>query len=121
MPDAGIDFLGTYCLDCHEGEGAEAELDLARFQSLEAIVAELSEWDKIRRRVREGDMPPDGYAERIARLRTAQPIPRFVTCVTTRIPLMMRGACLESRSTPLTLVYNREASSPRIVRLPKFT
>ena len=53
-------FLDAYCLDCHQGEGAEAELDLARLQSLGSIASELSEWDKIRRRVGNGDMPPDG-------------------------------------------------------------
>ena len=60
LPADAMDFLNAYCLDCHQGEGAEAELDLARFQSLKAIVSEPTEWDKIQRRVRNGDMPPDG-------------------------------------------------------------
>ncbi|MEX0936680.1 MAG: DUF1588 domain-containing protein [Pirellulales bacterium] len=52
------EFLTQYCLDCHQGIVAEAELDLAEFTSLEKIVAEPETWNKILTRVRNGEMPP---------------------------------------------------------------
>lgn len=52
-------FVQTYCLECHQGEEPEAKLDLARFDSAEKIAADATIWNKILRRVRDGEMPPE--------------------------------------------------------------
>lgn len=54
-----ISFLQTYCLDCHQGDHAEAELDLAGFDTASKIASEPSVWNKIVLRVRNADMPPE--------------------------------------------------------------
>ncbi|REJ86807.1 MAG: DUF1592 domain-containing protein [Planctomycetota bacterium] len=51
-------FFKRYCLDCHEGEAAEAGLDLARYDSVESIQANREHWMHIFDRIRVGSMPP---------------------------------------------------------------
>jgi hypothetical protein len=57
-PDA-LGFVQTYCLECHQGQEPEAKLDLARFDSTEKIAADSAIWNKVLRRVRDGEMPPE--------------------------------------------------------------
>jgi hypothetical protein len=56
----GIEFARRYCFECHQGEEPEAKLDLARFDSVEKIVADSPVWVRILRRVSNGEMPPEG-------------------------------------------------------------
>ncbi|MBI3464275.1 MAG: DUF1592 domain-containing protein [Planctomycetes bacterium] len=58
-PADALGFLRTYCLECHQGKEAESKLDLARFDSAEKIAAEAAVWNKVLRRVRDGEMPPE--------------------------------------------------------------
>ena len=61
-PTPVLSFVETHCFDCHQGEDAEAGLDL------ESIDVDLSNnttakrWVRIFDRVRDGEMPPQDYA-----------------------------------------------------------
>ncbi|MCP4191577.1 MAG: DUF1592 domain-containing protein [Planctomycetaceae bacterium] len=57
-PTAAIQMISHYCADCHSEDAAEADLNLTRFSSYEAIVSEPELWGKVLRRVRSGEMPP---------------------------------------------------------------
>jgi hypothetical protein len=52
-------FVRQYCSDCHQGEDAEAQLNLGHFQSVDSMIAEYETWEKVARRVDNGEMPPD--------------------------------------------------------------
>ncbi len=47
------------CLDCHGGAKPEASLDLARFADAPSLASNRDAWQKVSRRVRAEDMPPD--------------------------------------------------------------
>ncbi len=59
-PAEGFAFLRTYCFDCHQEEEPQAELNLARFDTVASLAAEPETWNKVVRRVRAGEMPPEG-------------------------------------------------------------
>lgn len=50
--------LKKYCLDCHQGDEAEAELRLEKFQSAQQVFDARSAWLKVLARVRNSEMPP---------------------------------------------------------------
>ena len=52
------DFLQGYCIECHQGEDSEADLDLDEFSSLESLESQPRSWRKLLLRVREHEMPP---------------------------------------------------------------
>ncbi len=52
------DFLQSYCIECHQGEDSEADLDLDEFSSLESLESQPRSWRKLLLRVREHEMPP---------------------------------------------------------------
>jgi hypothetical protein len=56
-------FLKTYCSNCHSGPRAAAELDLMRYQSVEAVVQDFSRWNRILARLTAGEMPPQQAAQ----------------------------------------------------------
>lgn len=55
---AAIDFVRTYCVDCHQGDDAESGLDLGSFDSKQNVVDSIQTWNRIADRVHEGQMPP---------------------------------------------------------------
>ncbi|WP_161604554.1 DUF1592 domain-containing protein [Roseiconus nitratireducens] len=55
-----VELVRQYCVDCHQGEGAEAGLDLAEFSSAAEVVDSIETWNKIADRIHEGQMPPEG-------------------------------------------------------------
>lgn len=58
-PPAAVEsFLSQRCVDCHEGAGAEAGLDLTSLGSPADSRAELQSWIRIIDRVEAGEMPP---------------------------------------------------------------
>ena len=57
--EAALAFVQQYCLDCHRGADAEAELDLSRFDLTDGIAADYTIWNEIARRVDEGEIPPE--------------------------------------------------------------
>ncbi|MGB7347452.1 MAG: DUF1592 domain-containing protein [Pirellulaceae bacterium] len=61
--DAVVDFMATYCVSCHDGDGAEddgaeGDLDLATFESAEQIPFEIEKWNQIADRIANQQMPP---------------------------------------------------------------
>ncbi len=57
-PATAVDFFQTYCVDCHDGEAAEAGLDLSSFTSTEQIPAAIETWNRVADRIAEQQMPP---------------------------------------------------------------
>jgi hypothetical protein len=47
-------FVQKYCFECHSGEEPEADLNLARYESVSALTDDIATWTKIVRRVRDG-------------------------------------------------------------------
>ncbi|MCA9201447.1 MAG: DUF1587 domain-containing protein, partial [Planctomycetales bacterium] len=51
-------FIRQHCLDCHEGDAAEAGLDLTRLGTKLDDQATFAKWERIHDRVASGEMPP---------------------------------------------------------------
>src|SRR5262245_42005161 len=60
LPAEARIFLNTYCVKCHRGEKAKANIDLTGFQTTESMRTEPKIWGNIIARVRDGEMPPVG-------------------------------------------------------------
>jgi hypothetical protein len=56
-------FLKSHCYDCHEGESAEAGLDLSALSSSLDDGAAEQQWVRIFDRVHDGEMPPADHGE----------------------------------------------------------
>ncbi len=50
--------LERFCIDCHAGDDAEAEVDLAAFASVADVGRKLPTWQKVREILDSGQMPP---------------------------------------------------------------
>jgi mono/diheme cytochrome c family protein len=48
------------CSGCHSGANAEAGFDVNGYRSVESLVSHRQEWELILKRLRSGEMPPDG-------------------------------------------------------------
>ena len=68
-PQAVAHLLNTSCLACHEGDAAEAGLDLTSLGSPLATPADLTNWIRVIDRVHDGEMPPADAEELPARVR----------------------------------------------------
>jgi hypothetical protein len=55
--------LKRFCHECHAGEDAEAEIDLAAFNSIGDIRRDLKVWLKVREMLDSGQMPPNDAAQ----------------------------------------------------------
>ncbi|NND96007.1 MAG: DUF1587 domain-containing protein, partial [Pirellulaceae bacterium] len=62
-PEAGVDFLKSNCLDCHDGKAAEAEFDLRKIGSDLSQPNVMAHWIKAFDRVQAGEMPPEDAGE----------------------------------------------------------
>lgn len=51
--------LERYCLDCHDAENKEGELDLDRYASLAALRSDPAPWQLVAQLLESGEMPPD--------------------------------------------------------------
>jgi hypothetical protein len=51
-------FLAGNCLGCHNAKVKTANLDLAQFDSVQSVRANLKVWKKIAWKLQEGEMPP---------------------------------------------------------------
>ena len=51
-------FADRYCLDCHQGEDAEAGLDLQGFFSIQSAAKQSDAWNHVIQRVHDREMPP---------------------------------------------------------------
>ncbi|QDT09051.1 DUF1592 domain-containing protein [Stieleria marina] len=62
-PEMAADFLRTNCLDCHDGESAEAAFDVSKIKRDLSSESSIAAWIKIVDRVNSGEMPPADYGE----------------------------------------------------------
>src|SRR5690554_1954893 len=51
-------FLSEYCIDCHQGPEAEANLDLSKLNTALADQETLRRWARVHDRIAAGEMPP---------------------------------------------------------------
>ncbi|MEX0792500.1 MAG: DUF1592 domain-containing protein [Pirellulaceae bacterium] len=51
--------LAGHCNDCHQGNDAEAHLDMTKFNSVESVGRSRDMWVKIRQRIETNEMPPE--------------------------------------------------------------
>jgi hypothetical protein len=51
-------FFNSYCVGCHSGEKAAAQLDLRQFSSSEAVVQDFVRWNRLREKLAAHQMPP---------------------------------------------------------------
>ncbi len=56
-------FLQKYCFDCHEGDSAEAGVDLARYDSLDQLRESSSVWEQVKGLIKLGAMPPPDHTD----------------------------------------------------------
>ncbi len=52
-------FLESYCLDCHSGDSAEGEMNLAKFNNQDDVLADLDSWSSVLDVLDLSEMPPD--------------------------------------------------------------
>ncbi|WP_164100442.1 DUF1592 domain-containing protein [Candidatus Laterigemmans baculatus] len=52
--------IESRCLECHRGEEAEGEFDLAPFVDGDSAAAQMDLWDRVAKRIRLNEMPPEG-------------------------------------------------------------
>ncbi|WP_233216272.1 DUF1592 domain-containing protein [Blastopirellula marina] len=55
-----LPIVKSRCLECHNGEDADGEFDLAKYTSGEAAADAGDLWERVARRVRQNEMPPQG-------------------------------------------------------------
>ncbi|RCS53965.1 DUF1592 domain-containing protein [Bremerella cremea] len=55
-----LPIVQTRCLDCHNGADADGEFDLSKYTSGEAAADAGDIWERVARRVRQNEMPPQG-------------------------------------------------------------
>ena len=51
-------FLNAYCISCHTGDKAAAQLDLRQYSSAASVVRDFAKWDRVRDKVAAKQMPP---------------------------------------------------------------
>ena len=59
IPASVDDFLTFYCLDCHTGESADADLDLEAVLVDNHFQSHRDAWEKVQRMLRSREMPPE--------------------------------------------------------------
>lgn len=64
MTTSIVPFLKSYCLDCHNGEQAEAKLDLSAFKLPSDIAKGHQTWNEVIHRIEAGEMPPKNHESR---------------------------------------------------------
>lgn len=52
--------IETRCLECHSGKDADGEFDLAQFVDGESAAAKMDLWERVAKRIRLNEMPPEG-------------------------------------------------------------
>ena len=55
-----LPIIESRCLDCHRGEDAEGEFDLSRYLDSTVAVEAGDAWERVARRIRLSEMPPQG-------------------------------------------------------------
>lgn len=65
-PEQVVPFVKKYCIDCHAGKNAEAELDLTKYKSVQDLAKDRRAWRLVSQKIRSREMPPDDYDQRPA-------------------------------------------------------
>ena len=65
-PEQIVPFVKKYCIDCHAGKDAEAELDLTKYKSVQDLAKDRRAWRLVSQKIRNHEMPPDDYDKRPA-------------------------------------------------------
>ncbi len=52
--------LNRFCVECHTGDEAEAEIDLSASQTFDVLGKQIELWQKVREVLRQSQMPPEG-------------------------------------------------------------
>lgn len=60
---SGLPLIREYCIDCHNADFQEAELDLEPFSTAASLVEDRGHWEKVLQRVEFGAMPPEDAAQ----------------------------------------------------------
>ncbi|QDT36581.1 DUF1592 domain-containing protein [Stratiformator vulcanicus] len=55
-----VPFVSRHCLDCHNAEEAEGELNLSRFAKVDDLLDNRKVWENVLGQLKAGAMPPDG-------------------------------------------------------------
>lgn len=55
-----LPIVQKFCLDCHQGADADGEFDFGRFPDAATAIAAGDAWERVARRVRLNEMPPEG-------------------------------------------------------------
>ncbi|WP_417748475.1 DUF1592 domain-containing protein [Rosistilla oblonga] len=55
-----LPIIESRCIECHRGEDADGEFDLAKFPSGEEVAKQMGIWERVGKRVRLKEMPPEG-------------------------------------------------------------
>lgn len=58
-----VPILQANCVACHSGDSAKGKLDLEKYTSIEQILAEQNQWEKVIQNVRAEVMPPPGMPQ----------------------------------------------------------
>lgn len=56
--DQLVPLLRTYCFDCHGSDHAEGDVNLDKYESVEAVLGDRKEWMRALKQVQLGSMPP---------------------------------------------------------------
>jgi mono/diheme cytochrome c family protein len=91
-------FLGNYCLDCHSGDDAEAELALDRFQTAQSLATAPGSWETVLRMVRDREMPPEDMD---------QPKPEEAAAVVDWIEETLRTQAYQGKPNPGRVTLRR--------------
>src|SRR5690242_1959944 len=55
-------YVEKYCIECHRGQDAKGELDLAQYSQSSHVVANFRRWNNVIEFIRNGEMPPKDAA-----------------------------------------------------------
>ncbi|PQO35260.1 hypothetical protein C5Y96_09475 [Blastopirellula marina] len=55
-----LPIIQSRCIECHSGKDSDGEFDLSRFTSGDSAAKAGDVWDRVARRIRQNEMPPEG-------------------------------------------------------------
>src|SRR5689334_2032609 len=56
-------FVTAYCVSCHAGASAAAQLDLGAYRTLAAVTADYPHWNLVMEKLAAAEMPPKGMKQ----------------------------------------------------------
>ncbi len=92
-------FLAQYCLPCHSGESAEADLDLSAYTSVPVVVRDHARWSRVLEKLAKKEMPPEDADE--------QPSPEARQRVIDWVAAMRRNEAVANAGDPGVVLARR--------------